>query len=86
MSDFSRASSDLLDVLWRVVTVRAMASITPQKLLTYDDLAEITGYSVDHLRHLKMVGDFPATCGPGRRVLVHPADLQLWLDRNRKAA
>lgn len=56
------------------------------RLLGYEELAQITGYSVTYLRHLKMGGNFPRTCGPGRRVLVHPADLELWLDRNRSAA
>ena len=57
-----------------------------QSLLTYTDLARITGYSVSYLRHLKAEGRFPRTCGPGRRVLVHPADLELWLQANRSAA
>ncbi len=59
---------------------------TPARLLGYVDIAAITGYSVDRLRHLKMSGNFPRTCGPGRRVLVHPADLESWLARNRRAA
>ena len=58
---------------------------TPQ-LLGYDDLARITGYSVNTLRHMKMAGNFPRTCGPGRKVLVHTADLELWLHANRSAA
>lgn len=57
-----------------------------QKLLTYDDIAGITGYSVSHLRTMRSQGRFPKTCGPGRKVLVHPHDLELWLQANRKAA
>ena len=57
-----------------------------RKLLGYPEIAEITGYSIDRLRHLKCEGNFPSTTGPGRKVLVHPEDLDLWLSSNRTAA
>jgi len=76
-----------VDASTRVVTFRAMSNTNDiPKLLSYDDIAAITGYSVNTLRHMKMSGNFPATCGPGRRVLVAPSDLQMWLDANRKAS
>jgi len=70
----------------RAGTVHVMAHTdTTPRLLGYSELAAITGYSVDRLRHLKSEGNFPKVCGPGRRVLVHPHDLELWLDGNRRA-
>lgn len=51
----------------------------PDRYLTYDDLAAVTGYSVHHLRHMKMVGNFPPTTKLGCRVLVHPDDFAVWL-------
>jgi excisionase family DNA binding protein len=58
----------------------------PSRLLTYDDVAEITGITAGTLRYLRHKGRGPVGFKLGRQVRFLRRDVQAWIEQSRNAA
>ena len=59
---------------------------TIPRILTYEDLATITGLTVGTLRYLRRQGRAPKSFKIGRQVRFHERDVADWLERQSTEA
>lgn len=57
-----------------------------QRLLTYEDVADLTGLSPGTIRYLRHKGTGPRGFKLGRRVRFTQEDVQAWIRDRRRAA
>ena len=59
--------------------------MTAPKLLTMEEVADVTRTPVATLRYLRHMGKGPRCCKPARRVLYRESDVIAWLDEAAEA-